>query len=267
MPKKVKVDTWMPLLVDKYLGDTTHLTTQQHGAYLLLLMSAWKKDGRLPSSDEQMRNITRLDSKAWAGSRAVLLEFFALEDGSYVQKRLSSELVRAKANSDQRSRAGKASAEKREAQRKANETATDVERDAPRNSIPIPTPSSEANASDGKPADDSPKAELWRAAVSVLEAGGCPKAQCRTFMGKLVGDYTFPVVQQAVAAAVTHQPADAREYLKATCQRLKGERVDPITVPSDAHEKTAAYLAEVDKAKAEMTPPPADLMRRLGRAA
>jgi hypothetical protein len=119
-----------------------------------------------------------------------------------------------------------------------------------------------ANATDGKPADDSPKAELWRAAVSVLEQGGCPKAQCRTFMGKLVGDYTFPVVQQAVAAAVTAQPADAREYLKATCQRLKGERVDPITVPSDAHEKTAAYLAEVDKAKAEMKPPPADLRDR-----
>jgi uncharacterized protein YdaU (DUF1376 family) len=265
MPKKVKVDTWMPLLVDKYLGDTTHLTTQQHGAYLLLLMSAWKKDGRLPSSDEQMRNITRLDQKAWAGSRAVLLEFFTSDDGGYVQKRLSSELVRAKANSDQRSRAGKASAEKREAQRKANEKSTGVERDAPHNSIPIPTPSSEAKASDGKPADESPKAELWRAAVSVLEQGGCPPSQCRTFMGKLVGDYTFHVVQQAVAAAVTHQPADAREYLKATCQRLKGERVDPVTVPSDAHEKTVAYLAE--QASRPRTPPPPEARAMARRTA
>ncbi|QNK68450.1 DUF1376 domain-containing protein [Variovorax sp. PAMC26660] len=75
-----------------------------------------------------------------------------------------------------------------------------------------------------KTPEEMAKSELWRAAVSVLENGGCPVSQCRTFMGKLVVDYTFPVVQQAVAAAVTAQPADAREYLKATCQRLKGER-------------------------------------------
>jgi hypothetical protein len=132
-------------------------------------------------------------------------------------------------------------------------------------SSPSPSGSSEAKASAGKPADESPKAELWRAAVSVLEQGGCPPSQCRTFMGKLVGDYTFPVVQQAVAAAVTHQPADAREYLKATCQRLKGERVDPVTVPSDAHEKTVAYLAE--QAARPRTPPPPEALALTRRTA
>ena len=102
-------------------------------------------------------------------------------------------------------------------------------------------------APDGEQKQKSPadmvKADLWEAAVSVLEAGGCPKSQCRTFMGKLVTDYTLPTVQQAVAAAVSAQPADAREYLKATCQRLKGERKDPVTVPSAEADKTAAALA------------------------
>lgn len=78
-----------------------------------------------------------------------------------------------------------------------------------------------------KSPEDLAKAELWRAAVSVLEQGGCPPSQCRTFMGKLVQDYTFPIVKDAVAAAVNEQPADAREYLKACCQRLKGERKAP----------------------------------------
>lgn len=78
-----------------------------------------------------------------------------------------------------------------------------------------------------KSPEEMAKAELWRAAVSVLEQGGCPPSQCRTFMGKLVQDYTFPVVQVAVAAAVTTQPADAREYLKAACQRHSGQRLAP----------------------------------------
>lgn len=68
------------------------------------------------------------------------------------------------------------------------------------------------------------KAELWRAAVSVLEQGGCPTSQTRTFMGKLVKDYGMEIVRDAVAAAVTTQPADAREYLKATCQHAAGQR-------------------------------------------
>lgn len=72
--------------------------------------------------------------------------------------------------------------------------------------------------------EEQVKSDVWMAAVSVLEHGGCPASQCRTFMGRLVSDYSFPVVREAVEAAVSTQPADAREYLKATCMRIKGER-------------------------------------------
>jgi hypothetical protein len=137
--------------------------------------------------------------------------------------------------------------------------APDMPETSPEVAVLIPDsgfPSSVAKATDGpdgpapvgnskaKSPEDMAKAELWQAAVSVLEAGGCPKSQARTFMGKLVQDYSLEAVKQAVSAAVSAQPADAREYLKATCQRLKGERKDPVTVPSDAAEKTAALLAE-----------------------
>lgn len=124
-------------------------------------------------------------------------------------------------------------------------------------SVPIGTDAAAASASPKvRNPEEQAKADLWRTAVEVLLAGGCnTEATCRTFMGKLVTDYGFDVVQKAVASAVTAQPADAREYLKATCQRLKGERKDPVTVPSKAAEETAQALA-AERARPVTKPPP-----------
>jgi hypothetical protein len=68
------------------------------------------------------------------------------------------------------------------------------------------------------------KEELWKAGKSLLSEAGMPVAQCGSFVGKLVKDYTDAIVIDAVRAAVTASPADPKEYLKATCQRLAGER-------------------------------------------
>lgn len=145
-----KVETWMPLLVDKYLGDTTDLTTEQHGAYLLLLMSCWKKGGLLPLADERLRAITRLDPDRWEECRDVVMPFFERTPEGYRQKRLTAELARAKANVEQRSAAGKASAAARKAQREGNGDSTGVatdgqrepQREPERNVKPRPRPSS-----------------------------------------------------------------------------------------------------------------------------
>lgn len=71
------------------------------------------------------------------------------------------------------------------------------------------------------------KVEIWHAGKAMLEAQQMPKAQCGSFIGKLCKDYGDPIVLEAVRAAAVTQPADVAEYLKATCQRLKGERRAP----------------------------------------
>src|ERR1700704_6813875 len=70
VPRKMN-RPWMPLYVGDYLGDTGHLTTTQHGAYLLLMMHYWRK-GELPNDDRQLSQIAKLPLKTWNEYRATL---------------------------------------------------------------------------------------------------------------------------------------------------------------------------------------------------
>jgi uncharacterized protein YdaU (DUF1376 family) len=98
---------WLPLYVTDYLGDTMHLTTLQHGAYMLLLMHYWRS-GPLPSDQSQLAAIARLGMKAWQQVWPVLQPFFTSNgDGALHQKRMDWELRRWSEISDKRSAAGK----------------------------------------------------------------------------------------------------------------------------------------------------------------
>lgn len=90
-----KPDSWLPLYFGDYLSDTMHLTTEQHGAYLLLLMSAWSRGGSLPNDEGQLAAICRADKSIWKRIRAAVLAFFTVEGDCLVQKRLTLEYQRA----------------------------------------------------------------------------------------------------------------------------------------------------------------------------
>lgn len=89
-------DPSMPFDVNSYVGDTQHLTTEQHGAYLLLLFSAWKRGGVLPNDDAQLAAIARLTPSKWAEHRTVLIAFFMPEGPGLTQKRIRRDLLKAK---------------------------------------------------------------------------------------------------------------------------------------------------------------------------
>lgn len=123
-------DSWMPLDVGDYLRDTGHLTTAEHGAYLLLLMHGWVRGGALPAEDERLRAMTKMDGREWKRSRDAVLTFFTLHGDAYRQKRLDVELAKTDRLVEQRSVAGKASAEARRRQRNFNENPTAVATEA-----------------------------------------------------------------------------------------------------------------------------------------
>jgi uncharacterized protein YdaU (DUF1376 family) len=100
----------MQLYVADYLGDTRHLTTEQHGAYLLLLMTMWRSEGVLPDDPIKLARIAGLTVSRWHKISADVLAFFTPCEGGFTQRRLSAELAIAAEKSEKRSQSGKAGA-------------------------------------------------------------------------------------------------------------------------------------------------------------
>ena len=107
-----KADSWMPLYVGDYLSATTRLTTEQHGAYFLLLLDYWK-NGPPPNDDAVLAQIVRLSPSAWRKAKPAIMGFFAVEDGKLTQKRVDKEISKATAIAEERSKAGKEGAARR----------------------------------------------------------------------------------------------------------------------------------------------------------
>lgn len=86
----------MPVMTDALIGDTTHLSTEQFGAYLLILIATWRNNGvALPDDDQRMALICRVTVKRWrARLRPILIEFFDVSTGHWRQKRLELEWER-----------------------------------------------------------------------------------------------------------------------------------------------------------------------------
>lgn len=82
----------LPLWTDAFLADTNNLSTEETGAYLLLLMSAWRTSTcTLPDNDIQLARMARVGRKKWARIRPVMMQFFDVSDGVWYQKRLLKE--------------------------------------------------------------------------------------------------------------------------------------------------------------------------------
>jgi len=106
-------DTWMPLYWGDYLRDTGRLTTEGHGAYLLLIADYWTSGRPLPDDDAQLAAIARLRPARWRRLRPVLEHFFEVGGGAWRHKRIDRELARARLLVAERSAAGKAGARAR----------------------------------------------------------------------------------------------------------------------------------------------------------
>lgn len=278
-----------PRRIGDYAARAGHLSEMEDLAYRRMEDQYFMRAKPLPRDVGEVARLIRL-SNHLETVHAVLKEFFEESVDGWRNSIYDAELARMLDKQKKASAAGRLSGSARSAsaQRTLTGCSTDVQQTINGRSTdvqppaPTPTPPSEAIASDGadapaagaghapEPLDPSSpppaqapggKATLWDEGLEVLQAGGCKsEAMARSFMGKLVKDHGTEVLREAVTAAIVAQPADAREYLTATCKRLRGDRREPLTVPSDDAAKTAAYLRE--QAQRGATPPPEHLLKR-----
>lgn len=107
-----RVDAWMPLYIGDYLSDTMHLTCEQSGAYLHLIMHYWRA-GSLPDNDVALAQVARLPVKAWKAHRTILEPFFRIEEGRWTHKRIDAEREKTAKVKERYSERGQKAAAKR----------------------------------------------------------------------------------------------------------------------------------------------------------
>lgn len=97
----------MMLWTDAYLGDTSHLTTLEHGAYLLILMAMWRAGGALPNEELRLARTARLSLDKWRRVAPTIMGLMTVGEDNVSQKRLRLEFEIASGRHENHVRAGR----------------------------------------------------------------------------------------------------------------------------------------------------------------
>jgi Uncharacterized protein conserved in bacteria len=172
---------YMPLYASDYLGDTGHLSTEEHGAYLLILMQMWNAGGSLPSDPAKLARVARCSTKKWLAMADTILAFFHIDGDRITNDRLTKERQKVEAKTEVRRAAGAmggtAKALKTKKQRVANAVAKPCH-------SPEPDTNSDTNVS------EHPSLELQKAFDAYQATADRLKAEHGKTVWPLVAKFT-----------------------------------------------------------------------------
>lgn len=86
------ISQWMPIYWGDYHADTGHLSTAEHGAYMLLIGHYWTTGKPLTADNKALMRVTRMAPREWEKSKETILAFFVLQDGCWHHKRIDAEI-------------------------------------------------------------------------------------------------------------------------------------------------------------------------------
>lgn len=97
---------YFKLYPSDFAGDTLHLSTEEMGAYFLLLIALWNAGGQLPNEPKLLARIARVSLRSWPPRWAALASFFEIKGGVIAHSRLTPEREKVSAISAERSASG-----------------------------------------------------------------------------------------------------------------------------------------------------------------
>lgn len=274
----------LPLFPGAYFGDTKHLSCEEHGAYLQLLMIAWQAGGAIPDDDAKIARMVSLSLKRWLSIKPTVMAFWTKnEEGAWVQSRLLKELSWVNSRIEKRRDAGKLGGRpkslKNKEPSKANGSAPESKTKAP-TPTPTPTPTEEeaaTAASAGAGARPPSKSQFDEIEATCRDALG-KLAPCDLVIGpvvKLFEDHG----ESAAAAALIDAARSARSPIRTWSllaakarERLAAPAIVPFPETNGArhhgpHRPTSTLdvlyreLEHEERAKRE-----AESLRQIGRA-
>ena len=199
---------YLPLWTDAYLGDTYHLLRDEHGAYLLLLMAAWRRpECNLPDDDDLLARWCKSDRRTWKRLRKTVLETFwrQREDGTWEQRKLTNVRAILHAKSEQARAAADAKHLKYKEGRHANAPLPQMQNGDSAGAANVPTKAKakaivsedtkdvSSGASSEAPAEPLPFSSLTgdcktllfnEALVWLSEVNGKNRGACRNLIGR-----------------------------------------------------------------------------------
>jgi uncharacterized protein YdaU (DUF1376 family) len=227
----------MPFYTADYTRDTMHLTRDEHGGYILLLIACWNNGGRLLNKPGHLATIARATPAEWKRLAPVLKRFFRVEGRWLVHKRVVAELEKAARLSGRRASAGAKGAEARWGG--SDEPTTRSERLAAARRLATHT------------------ADEWDALVDVLgrQCVRCQTPAAALHGGRLTKDHIQPIYQGGSDGIENLQP------LCRNCNASKGAENRDLraAIRADWREALAKRLAK-RLANASQTPAPARVM-------
>jgi uncharacterized protein YdaU (DUF1376 family) len=195
---------FMRLFVADYQADTMHLSTAEHGAYLLLLMNYWQRGKPLPADDKKLARIAGLGPREWQRVKPVISEFFEIGCSEWLHKRVESEIAYMHSMSLKKRKGGLARAEQMHSERKAPAQQTDTEADT---EVTV-------SKDTGADAPFDPAAIIFKAGVALITSAGKSEAHARSWLGKARKEYGDGPLVAAIGAAKREGALDPIAFMQ-----------------------------------------------------
>lgn len=193
---------FMPLYVADYMSDAAHLSTMEHGAYLLLIMTYWQRGEPLPADDKKLARICRVGPREWTRIKPVISEFFQVDCNNWLHSRIERELQNVRTKSLKKRNGGLARAKQMHSSCLAVAQQSDTDTD---------TDNTLAKASDAPASSDK---QFWDNAKAYI-GGKSPGA----LIGRWLKEYTKDEVAKAITAAQIERVVDPVPYVTAVLRK------------------------------------------------